>query len=66
MIKEEIEELEGEGEGGMSVVQGRCEGGGTGTGMYTWLSRSLAMMKQGGSGRIWGQGWASRPGSPIQ
>ena len=52
VMKEEIEVLEGERGGGTSVVQGRCEGGGAGTGIYTWLSRSLAMTKQGGSGRI--------------
>ena len=34
-MKEEMEELEGEGEGGASVVQERCEEGGAGTGMYT-------------------------------
>ena len=61
MMKEKMEELEGEGEGGASVALGRCKGSGTGTATYTWLSRSLAMTKQGGSERIWGQGWALRP-----
>src|SRR6266850_1650779 len=65
-VNKELEvEVEVDGEGGASML-GRCEESGAGTGTYTWLSRSLTMAKHGGSGRIWGQGWASSPGSPIQ
>jgi hypothetical protein len=44
-MKEELEELEGEGKGGTSVMLGRCEASGAGTRTYIWLSRSLAMIK---------------------